>query len=50
MKKIYDGIMAKTGIDENPGELICTLPDLPLAVPRGKYSADLYRSFMKLHG
>jgi len=30
--------------------MIATLPELPMLIPRGKYSFDLYSDFAKLHG
>lgn len=48
--EIHNLIRKKAKVDENIGDLIVTLPDLPLVVPRGKYTADLYRSHLKLHG
>jgi structure-specific recognition protein 1 len=53
---INDAIKKKSKMEENMGDLLCTLPDLPLVVPRGKYTADLYRDTskskgeLKLHG
>lgn len=53
---INEAIRKKSKIEENMGDLLCTLPDLPLVVPRGKYTADIYkdgsksRGQLKLHG
>lgn len=53
---IHESIRKKSKIEENVGDLLCTLPDLPLVVPRGKYTADLYRDNtqskgeLRLHG
>ena len=53
---IHEEIRKKSKIEENVGDLLCTLPDLPLVVPRGKYTADLYRDNsqskgeVRLHG
>ena len=30
--------------------MIATFPQLSMVIPRGKYSFDLYSTFMKLHG
>jgi len=30
--------------------MITTLPELPMIIPRGKYSFDFYSTFVKLHG
>jgi structure-specific recognition protein 1 len=30
--------------------MIATLPELPMIIPRGKYSFDLYSDSVKLHG
>jgi structure-specific recognition protein 1 len=37
-------------LDEANDSLFCILPDLPFAVPRGKYTADFYSKNFKLHG
>jgi hypothetical protein len=53
---INEAIKKKSKMEVNMGDLLVTLPDLPLAVPRGKYTADLYRDTskskgeLKLHG
>lgn len=47
---IHDTIIKKANIQENVSDLIVSLPDLPMVVPRGKYTADLYKNFLKLHG
>lgn len=47
---INEAIKKKSKMEVNMGDLICTLPDLPLAVPRGKYTADLYRDKSKTKG
>lgn len=31
-------------------DLICVLPELPFLVPRGKYTADIFKKHIKLHG
>ena len=48
--EIHNLIRSKAKVDENIGDLIVTLPDLPLVVPRGKYQADIYKNHLKLHG
>ena len=40
----------KKNIKKDHTGLICILPEIPFLVPRGKYSADLYKDHMKLHG
>jgi len=37
-------------IGEFAGEVIAQLSELNLLIPRGKYSLDLYTTFLKLHG
>jgi structure-specific recognition protein 1 len=55
-ESVHDQIRKKSNIEQNVGDLLCTLSDLPLVVPRGKYTADLYRDNakskgeLKLHG
>jgi len=43
-------IIKAANIGANSGEAIATLSDLPMLIPRGKYSLDLYHDFAKLHG
>lgn len=43
-------IRDKARIDDNMGELVGRVDALNLVVPRGKYTADLHMSNMKLHG
>lgn len=35
---------------DNLEDMLCVLPDLPFIVPRGKYTADIYKNHLKLHG
>lgn len=37
-------------IEEFAGDAIATIPELPMLVPRGKYSLDLQGEFAKFHG
>ena len=48
-QKMVDRIMIKAQL-ETAGDSIISLPDLPMIVPRGKYSLDFYKDSMKLHG
>lgn len=43
-------IRDKARIDENMGEIVGRIDSLNLVVPRGKYTADMHMSNMKLHG
>lgn len=49
-ESVYFDIREKAKLDEKLGEIIATLERLPLAVPRGRYTFDLYRDHMRLHG
>lgn len=42
--------MARAKIGENAGDSIVTLLELPLIIPRGKYTCDMYKNSLKLHG
>jgi len=42
VNELYRTIKEKANLDKHIGELICTLENLPLVVPRGKYTVDLY--------
>lgn len=45
-----DKIVKAAGLGEFAGDVIASLTDLPLIIPRGKYTLDLYSNFAKLHG
>lgn len=45
-----DKIIKAAGIGEFAGEVIASLAELPMLIPRGKYTLDLYTTFAKLHG
>lgn len=49
-KILNEKIIKAAGLGEFAGEMIATLPDLPMVIPRGKYSFDMYADFVKLHG
>ena len=48
--EFHNMIRRKAKIDESMGELICTVENLSLIVPRGKYTIDLHKENMRLHG
>ena len=50
VNELYRTIKEKANLDKHIGELICTLENLPLVVPRGKYTVDLYQNKMRLDG
>jgi structure-specific recognition protein 1 len=43
-------IVSAAGIGEFAGDVIASLAELPMIIPRGKYTLDLYSTFAKLHG
>lgn len=49
-KVLNDKIVKAANIGEFAGEVIASLAELPMIIPRGKYSLDLYSTFVKLHG
>src|SRR3978361_326444 len=49
-KVLNDKIVKAAGIGEFAGEVIASLAELPMIIPRGKYTLDLYSTFAKLHG
>jgi structure-specific recognition protein 1 len=49
-KLLNDKIIKLAGIGEFAGEVIASLSDLFMIIPRGKYTLDLYSTFAKLHG
>lgn len=49
-KLLNEKISKFAGIGESAGEMITTIPEVKMLIPRGKYSFDLYSTFAKLHG
>lgn len=49
-KVLNDKIIKAANLGEFAGDVIASLPELPMLIPRGKYSLDLYSTFAKLHG
>ena len=47
---LNDKIVKAAGLGEFAGEIIAQLPDVPMLVPRGKYSIQFYSTFAKIHG
>lgn len=50
LDKIHKSIKENIKSDESADSIICILPDLPFAVPRGKYNAHFTEKTIKLHG
>ena len=48
--KLHTELFGKAAIGHYVGESIATLPELPMIVPRGKCSLDMYKTFLKFHG
>ena len=49
--KLFDQkIHKKANIGEFAGEIVASIQDLPMVIPRGNYSLDFYSNFAKLHG
>lgn len=49
-KVFNEQILQKAGLGDAPGDVIASFPNIPLLVPRGKYSLDLYGNYVKFHG
>lgn len=48
--KLNQLIIAKANIQNVSGDSIVSINDVPLQVPRGKYTVDIYEQFIKFHG
>ena len=49
--KLFDSkIHKRANIGEFAGEVICSIHDLPMIIPRGNQSLEFYSNFAKLHG
>lgn len=49
-KVFNEKILKKAGLGDAPGDVIAHFSNMPLLVPRGKYSLDLYGNYVKFHG
>ena len=49
-KALNEKIVKAANIGEFAGEMITSVPNVPMVIPRGKYSFDMYSTFVKLHG
>mmetsp|Transcript_25537 Transcript_25537/g.19311 ORF Transcript_25537/g.19311 Transcript_25537/m.19311 type:complete len:121 (-) Transcript_25537:893-1255(-) len=49
-KVLCDKIVKAAKLGEFAGEVIASLSELNLLIPRGKYSMDFFDNFLKLHG
>lgn len=45
-----DKVKQNVQLIDTTDDLICVLPELPFLVPRGKYTADIFKKHIKLHG
>ena len=45
-----DALLKSAGLTNAIGELITTISDISLQVPRGKYNLDFYRVDVRFHG
>eukprot|EP00347_Sterkiella_histriomuscorum_P022710 403337451 len=43
-------IINAAGLSDYAGDVIASLPEITMNIPRGKYSFNFYKSFLKLHG
>jgi len=43
-------IVERANIGQFAGEIVCSIQDLPMLIPRGNYSLDFYSNLCKLHG
>jgi len=49
--KLFDAkIHKKANIGQFAGEIVASIPEIPMLIPRGNYSLDFYSNFAKLHG
>lgn len=49
-KIMNDQILKKAGLGDSAGDIICSFHDLPLLVPRGKYTLEMFENYAKFHG
>ena len=49
-KLFNDQILSCAGLGDTAGDVIASLDDLPLLVPRGKYTLNMFENYAKFHG
>jgi len=49
-KLLNDQILKMAGLGESAGDIVASFHDLPLQVPRGKYTLDMFGTYAKFHG
>eukprot|EP01119_Soliformovum_irregulare_P009618 TRINITY_DN230_c0_g3_i1.p1 TRINITY_DN230_c0_g3~~TRINITY_DN230_c0_g3_i1.p1 ORF type:complete len:617 (-),score=253.70 TRINITY_DN230_c0_g3_i1:128-1978(-) len=49
-QQFYQNILAKADVLATSGKAITTLSQLPVLTPRGRYTVEMFSSFMRLHG
>ena len=49
-KVFNDKILKMAGLGDSAGDLVASFHDLPLQVPRGKYTLDMFTTYAKFHG
>lgn len=49
-KLFNDQILSCAGLGDTAGDVIASIDDLPLLVPRGKYTLNMFENYAKFHG
>lgn len=49
-KAFNQRLISKAGLSNKDGEAIASFTDLPMLVPRGKFTLDLFEEYAKFHG
>jgi structure-specific recognition protein 1 len=49
--KVFNDLILKyAGLGDSAGDIVASFHDLPLQVPRGKYTLDMFQAYAKFHG
>jgi structure-specific recognition protein 1 len=49
-EEINTQILSHTNLSATSGDSLCSIDNIPLVIPRGKYRVNFYDTFLKLHG
>ncbi|KAL7751271.1 FACT complex subunit [Sorochytrium milnesiophthora] len=47
---LYEAIKSKADVDVDRSDVIVSFQDLPFQIPRGRYTVDMFSSFLRLRG
>ena len=48
--RVYNSLKDNAKVDESSDPIVCSVPEVPFVVPRGKYNTSFTEKTIKLHG